>query len=159
MKYNYADVKEDTGFDLIPVGEYKAEVSKCVLSYTAQTGNEMWRPQLKIIENKEYDGRLVFDNWVFSDNPKAQARMKMIFKALGYDVTKPFEAEPEDQIGKKVMIQVKQGFYMKNGEKIDKNEIPFDGYSALTGASPAAPTINKVEEPNVEEIDIEEVPF
>lgn len=66
LVFNLDDVKEDTGFELIPKGDYPAIVDELELTESA-AGNPMFSVKFKIVEG-EFEGRVVFDYWVLGGN-------------------------------------------------------------------------------------------
>jgi hypothetical protein len=62
LVFNLDDVKEDSGFELLPKGEYPAIVDELELTESA-AGNAMFAAKFKITEG-EFEGRVVFDYWV-----------------------------------------------------------------------------------------------
>lgn len=62
LVFNLDDVKEDSGFELLPKGNYPAIVDE--LEFTeSSTGNPMFAAKFKITEG-EFEGRVLFDYWV-----------------------------------------------------------------------------------------------
>lgn len=66
LVFNLDDVKEDTGFELIPKGEYPVIVDELELTESG-AGNPMFAAKFKITEG-EFEGRVVFDYWVLAGN-------------------------------------------------------------------------------------------
>lgn len=62
LVFNLDDVKEDSGFEIIPKGDYSAIVDELELTESA-AGNAMFAAKFKITEG-EFEGRVVFDYWV-----------------------------------------------------------------------------------------------
>lgn len=62
LVFDLTDVKEETGFELIPKGNYPAVVDE--LEFTeSSSGNPMFAAKFKITEG-EFEGRVLFDYWV-----------------------------------------------------------------------------------------------
>ncbi|MFA5349117.1 MAG: DUF669 domain-containing protein [Candidatus Paceibacterota bacterium] len=156
-------------FELIPSGEYLSEILEVKMMYTKDKGLPMWNLKCRIADG-DYEGRYFWDMWVFANDPKdtsqdlMRVRTKLNFKALGYDMSKPQDIEPDDLVGKKAMVTLKQSSYKKDGEKIEKNQVAFDGWKRLEGDVAVTATAekgktNSSSEPEVEDINPEDVPF
>ena len=62
LVFNLEDVKEESGFELLPKGNYPAIVDE--LEFTeSSTGNPMFAAKFKVTEG-EFEGRVLFDYWV-----------------------------------------------------------------------------------------------
>jgi hypothetical protein len=62
LVFNLEEVKEDSGFELLPKGNYAAIVDE--LEFTeSSTGNPMFAAKFKVTEG-EFEGRVLFDYWV-----------------------------------------------------------------------------------------------
>lgn len=62
LVFNLDEVKEDSGFELLPKGNYPAVVDE--LEFTeSSTGNPMFAAKFKVTEG-EFEGRVLFDYWV-----------------------------------------------------------------------------------------------
>lgn len=62
LVFNLDDVKEDSGFELLPKGNYPAIVDE--LEFTeSSSGNPMFAAKFKVTEG-EFEGRVLFDYWV-----------------------------------------------------------------------------------------------
>ena len=77
-KINLADVK---GLEPIPAGWYDCEIVHSVEG-VSQAGNEKIELRWKVIQG-QYEGRLVFDNLVFTES--SLWRVKQALIALGFD--------------------------------------------------------------------------
>lgn len=62
LVFNLTDVKEDSGFEVMPKGDYPAIVDSLEFG-DSSTGNAMITVKFKITEG-EFEGRVVFDYWV-----------------------------------------------------------------------------------------------
>ena len=166
MKMDYGHIDDSVKtFELIPAGEYKAEIIGVDEKYTKSSGLPLWNIKAKIIEG-DYEDRLFWDMWTFgpdmkdSSQDKLRIRTKLNFKALGYDMSKPVDIDAEDIIGKKALVTLKQSSYKKDGEVIPKNQVPFDGWKRLEGAEDiVSKKVGVKAEPDVEDISMEDVPF
>lgn len=65
LVFNLDDVKEDSGFEIIPKGDYPAIVDELELTESASSGSPMFAVKFKITEG-EFEGRVVFDYWVLA---------------------------------------------------------------------------------------------
>jgi hypothetical protein len=63
LVFDLADVKEDSGFEIIPKGNYQAIVDELELTESSTSGAPMFAAKFKITEG-EFEGRVVFDYWV-----------------------------------------------------------------------------------------------
>lgn len=63
LVFDLTDVKEDSGFEIIPKGTYSAIVDEMDFGEST-SGNPMMTTKFKIVEG-EYEGRVVWDYWVF----------------------------------------------------------------------------------------------
>lgn len=62
LVFNLNDVQEDSGFELLPKGNYNCIVDS--LEFTeSSSGNPMIAAQFKVVDG-EYEGRVLFDYWV-----------------------------------------------------------------------------------------------
>lgn len=62
LVFDLTDVKEDSGFEVIPKGTYPAVVDELEFG-DSKKGNPMMTAKFKITEG-EFEGRVVFDYWV-----------------------------------------------------------------------------------------------
>lgn len=117
-----AEETSSTKFSLIPTANYLAELIDITERKTAK-GDDMWSLKFEILDGGQ-EGRYVFDNMVFSSNPKAKSRIKLITKRLGVPEDFVGELTKDMLLRRQVCIDVDTKEY--EGEK--KNFIPFAGY-------------------------------
>ncbi|HOX27261.1 MAG TPA: DUF669 domain-containing protein [Candidatus Krumholzibacteria bacterium] len=130
-RIDFSNVDGIASFAPVPDGEYTCKISD-IETDTTRAGDEMWRLRLAI-EGGEHDGRLLFDNLVFS--PKAMPRVKLLCESLGLDVTGVVSLEPAALLGRTARVTVYIEEYVdEHGTAKARNRIPFDGYHAV-GAS------------------------
>lgn len=125
--YNWDEVPETnkSGFELMEDGEYLAQVVEVDSSRKTRGGDEMWRLKFRIVDEGEYFGRLVWDNWVFSTG--GLKRIKYIRKNIGLNVTGIVSPTVDEILGKVMLVSIISEEY--NGKT--QNKIPFDGYLVM----------------------------
>ena len=97
----------------------------------------MWKLRLQV-EGGEHDGRLIFDNLVFS--AKAMSRVKLICASFGLDVSGAVDLDPSMLLEKRAMVSTYQEEYEDDrGQAKVTNRIPYDGYSVVPGESAGTP--------------------
>lgn len=96
------DLSDVKGLDPIPAGKYVATITEAKTA-VSKAGNEMIQMRWHI-EEGEYEGRIVFDNMVFSSN--AMWRVKQTLIGLGFPKDYTGNVEPDDLIGLSANIVV-----------------------------------------------------
>ena len=97
----------------------------------------MWKLRWQV-EGGEHDGRLLFDNLIFS--PKAMSRCKLICSSCGLDVSGVVDLDPPMLLDKRALISTYQEEYEDDkGQSKVQNRIPFDGYGCVPGESETTP--------------------
>lgn len=122
---DFPNVKDSAEFEPLPEGEYACEFFKIEKARTSK-GDEMWKMQLRVI-NGPHEGRIIFDNLVFSE--KSKNRAKLIAKRSGCDVEKAGSFEPENLLGKTIYVTT----FIETYEGKDRSKVPFDGYREMGG--------------------------
>jgi hypothetical protein len=92
--------------------------------------------RLQVAEG-EFTGRLAaWDNLVFS--ARGLNRVKLILKALGLPADGKIDLKPEDLADRRVFAEIRPAeYHSPEGIMTRRNEIPYDGYRAVSG-SPGA---------------------
>lgn len=134
LKFNAANVAPQTAFDVLPAGDYIAQITESSIKPTkANTGmalNMTWT-----VLDGQYHGRKIFDRInIQNQNPEAekigQSQLSSICHAVGV-----LNLQDSNQLhGRPAKLKVK---IRKDDQWGDSNEVK--GYSAVSGASaPAA---------------------
>lgn len=135
-KVDFSTVSEIADFSPIPDGEYLSRLTDIETDLT-RAGDEMWKFRLQV-EGGEYDGRLLFDNLVFS--PKAMSRVKLVCQCCGLDVSGELDLQPPLLLDKRFMVTTYQEEYEDDkGQTKVQNRIPFDGYCVVPGDAESTP--------------------
>jgi hypothetical protein len=119
-KINLADVK---GLDPIPNGWYDAEVVHAEEG-TSQAGNEKIDLRWKVLAG-EFEGRLIFDNLVFTESTLWRVKQTLI--ALGFDADFKGSVDGEELLGRhaEILVSTQVGSVdEESGEKYpDRNRV------------------------------------
>ena len=136
-KVDFTNVGEVADFAPIPDGEYLVRIVDIETDAT-KAGDEMWKLRL-MVDGGEHDGRLLFDNLVFS--AKAMSRVKLICASFGLDVSGALDLDPPMLLEKRALVTTYQEEYNddKTGQAKVANRIPFDGYGCGPGESSDTP--------------------
>ena len=135
-KVDFKNVSEIADFAPIPDGEYLCRLADIETDRT-RSGDEMWKLRWQV-EGGEHDGRLLFDNMVFS--AKAMSRVKLICSSCGLDVSGEIDLDPPMLLDKRALISTYQEEYEDDkGQSKVQNRIPFDGYGCVPGESDNTP--------------------
>ena len=124
VKLNWDTIPDNDTREPLPQGTYLVTLTGINEKSTSH-GDPMWNLDFTVNEPKEYVGRHVFDNLVFSE--AAYKRVKLVCGRLGLPVKGEIELTPEMLRGRQVILDIIIGEY--EGKK--RNEVPFDGYIAL----------------------------
>jgi hypothetical protein len=91
---DYRGQEEDAGFQPIPKGTYNVEIDEAEYKVSASSGNPMWSWRLKVVDEGDFAGRILFYHVVFTE--KMAGRNVKLFNRLGrHDLNEnPFD--PED---------------------------------------------------------------
>ncbi|MCP4662410.1 MAG: DUF669 domain-containing protein [bacterium] len=136
MRIDFTQVNDVDEFSPIPDGEHVVHVSDIETDVT-RGGDEMWKLRLQV-EGGEFDGRLLFDNMVFSQ--KAMSRVKLICASFGLDVSGTIDLDPSMLLEKRALVTTYQEEYEDDrGQRKVTNRIPFDGYSPVLGENDNTP--------------------
>ncbi len=90
-RIDFSQVDDIQDFSPLPAGKYLCRLVG-VEEASTQHGDEMWKLRFEVLKGP-YAGRLIFDNFVFSD--AALKRAKLIWSRLGLDVSKELDLTPE----------------------------------------------------------------
>lgn len=135
-RVDFSTVSEIASFSPIPDGEYLCRLTDIETDLT-RAGDEMWKMRLQV-EGGEYDGRLLFDNLVFS--AKAMSRVKLVCQCCEIDVSGELDLQPPLLLEKRFMVTTFQEEYEDDkGQTKIQNRIPFDGYGIVPGDSESTP--------------------
>ena len=99
-RVDFTDVGDVADFAPVPDGEYLVRVTDIETDLT-KSGDEMWKLRL-CIDGGEHDGRLLFDNMVFSS--KAMSRVKLICSSFGLDVSGVVDLDPPMLLDKRALV-------------------------------------------------------
>ncbi|MCP4573815.1 MAG: DUF669 domain-containing protein [bacterium] len=135
-RINFDQVNDVDEYSPIPDGEHVVRVVD-IESDTTRAGDEMWKLRLQV-DGGEHDGRLIFDNLVFST--KAMSRVKLICSSFGLDVSGAVDLDPTMLLEKRALVTTYQEEYEDDrGQAKVANRIPFDGYDRVPGESSNTP--------------------
>lgn len=115
--------------DVIPAGTYRCKLSdvrdkdRDGNKLKAKSGHEMFNLRLTVTDG-EYEGAIIYDRIVFGG--KGQNRVKILLKALGFDIDKPMDVTTDTLQDASIKADIIIGSY----EGKEKNEVKFDGYHA-----------------------------
>lgn len=129
-RVDFTNINDINDFSPIPDGEYLARVVD-VETDSTRSGDEMWKLRLQV-EGGEHDGRLLFDNMIFS--PKAMPRVKLMCASFGLDVSGVLDLDPTMVLQKQALVTVYQESYEDDrGQAKVTNRVAYDGYAAVPG--------------------------
>ncbi len=124
-KIDFSKVPDIEDFSPIPPGSYRCEIAQ-VEESTTQFGDEMWRLRL-VVQGKEYAGRCIFDNLVFSE--AAMSRVKLFCSRLGLDVSGEIGLKPAMIEGRTCVVSVEiEEYEDREGKTKKRNVVPYAGY-------------------------------
>jgi hypothetical protein len=133
VELDFESKDEIADFTSVPAGTYVCQVAE-VRPGTTRAGDERWALRLVVTEG-EYTGRsAAWDGLVFSS--RGRARVRRVLAALGLPTRGKITIEPSDLEGRRALVEVRSSEYTHpSGDVIRRNEVPYDGYRALTGGS------------------------
>ena len=124
-KIDFPNISDIADFSPVPEDQYLCCLIDLETDLT-KSGDEMWKLRWKI-EGGEHDGRLLFDNMVFT--PKAISRVKFICICCGLDVSEEMDLDPSMLLDRRALVEAYQEEYEDDkGQKKVRNCIPYDGY-------------------------------
>jgi hypothetical protein len=130
INFDFDSVPDMDDFSTLPEGDYSCELES-VEEKNTRAGDEMWSLKFRVL-NEEYENRIIFDNMVFSDNEKAQQRVKLICSRLGLNTKGRTTLSPDMIEGKQCIISVIETEYIDAAEKTKRrNEVEFSGYKTI----------------------------
>lgn len=131
LVFDLSDVKEDTGFELLPKGNYPAVVDELEFG-DSSSGNPMISVKYKVTEG-EFEGRVLFDYWVLRGNGAdfGLAKLKKFLTRVmpQVDATQfnpAVFAESGDAIGQELTVVVKIQTQKKGEYKGEKRNTVSD---------------------------------
>jgi len=149
----------EEAMEKIPEGLYKVMVDACKQNYgKKEPHNEFYSLSLKVMEG-EYRDKTINDSLFFTE--KALPRVKSALSAMGIDVTKKLNLEPEMLVGCTCQVDVKHRTYKDNsGKEQTAANVSYDGYRPWN--PPAGVIPPKTDEPEImdfSEESMEDAPF
>ncbi len=158
MEIDFDSSDRTSDYVTIPAGSYLCRVAEVRKGQT-RVGDERWSMRLVVAEGEHVGKQAAWDSLVFSQRGRARART--VFAALGMPTKGRVQVEPEDLEGKLCCVQVRPAEYVApSGETIRRNEVPYDGYSAVAETSPQEPSPpQKRRAPRTTEVSTDEIPF
>lgn len=112
---DYPNIAENS-YPPLPDGEYMVKLESLDEITTKDKGDEMWRLKWKVV-GSNYDGRVLWDNLVFSET--GFWRVKMLSSRIGLDTSKKSDLTPDMILGKLVNVDICEDEYKgKKGNKI-----------------------------------------
>lgn len=134
MEIDFDGGSHSSDFVCVPEGTYKCFVDEVRIGCT-RAGDERWSLRLRVADGPHAGKQAAWDSLVFTARGKARARM--LFKAVGLPHTGKVHVEPGDLEGRTVMATVRTVTYSYStpggGAEVTRNEVPYDGYSAVPG--------------------------
>jgi len=125
MNLDFTDV-QDSGFKVLPKGEYMATVKKVELKDNKAKDGKFLNFQYEItgvIDTEEgtdvdVSGATVFD--IASLKPAALWKLKSVLKAFGYDVSGSIDVDPEELVGIDCVVKLEVEQYQGNDKNVVK---------------------------------------
>lgn len=113
---DYANTKEDAGFEPLPRGIYDVEFSQVDFAMSKSANNPMWAIRLKVIGETELAGRIIFTQIVFSE--KMAGRNKKMFNRLGLTAlaNAPFNPKSEAVMAELLAIECRVKIDIEKGK-------------------------------------------
>jgi hypothetical protein len=133
-------------FVTVPPGHYLCRIAE-VRTGTTRSGDERWSLRLVVAEGQHVGKQAAWDSLVFSTRGRARARTVLF--ALGLPTQGKVQIEPADLEGRTALVEVRPAEYESpSGELVRRNEVPYDGYRAVTTGddAPATPAKRKKRE-------------
>ena len=135
-KVDFSTVSDIADFAPIPDGQYLCRLVDVEPDLT-RSGDEMWKLRWQV-EGGEHDGRLLFDNLVFT--PKAMSRVKLICACCALDVSGQMDLDPAMLLDKRALVDTYQDDYEDDkGQMKVRNSIPYGGYDKVPCAEDDTP--------------------
>lgn len=135
-RVDFNNVSDIADFSPVPDGEYLCRLTDIEIDRT-QAGDEMWKLRWQV-DGGEHDGRLLFDNLVFS--AKAMPRVKLICASCGLGVSGMVDLDPPMLLDRRAMVVTFQQEYQDDkGQAKVSNKIPYDGYAPVPGEAVNTP--------------------
>ena len=130
MELDFDNSEQTADFVSIPAGTYLCRIVD-VRERLTRNDDALWAISLVVAEG-EFTGRdAAWDNLVFSS--RGLNRVKTVFGALGLPSDGKIQIDPPDLVGKEVFVTVRPAEYLSpEGSMIRRNEVPYDGYQAVT---------------------------
>ena len=130
MDLDFDDREKVTDYISVPAGTYLCRVTD-VRERLTRNDDSLWALRLVVAEG-EFTGRdAAWDNLVFSS--RGLNRVKLVFAALGVPSDGRIQVDPADLTDKQAFVTVRPAEYLSaEGSMIRRNEVPYDGYQAMT---------------------------
>lgn len=125
-RVKWSDVKDPAP---IKPGWYTVVVQKAQ-DTTTQKGDEMTKLTYEIIDEGDFKGEKIFDNFVYTEG--ALPAVKVGLEALGMALTDDMDFEAQDLVGRTMMVNVKMGEYQGQA----RPEVIFRGYKSTDTEAP-----------------------
>ena len=133
---DFSNISDIADFSPVPEGQYLCRLVDLETDLT-RSGDEMWKLRWQV-EGGEHDGRLLFDNLVFT--LRAMSRVKLICASVGLDVSGQLDLDPAMLLDKRALVETYQEEYEDDkGQSKVRNCIPFDGYDKVPGDEETTP--------------------
>ena len=135
-RVDFNNVSDIADFSPLPDGQYLCKLVDIETDLT-KSGDELWKLRW-CVDGGEHDGRLLFDNLVFST--KAMSRVKLICTSCGLDVTGTVDLDLPMLLDRRAMVTTYQEEYEDDrGQTKVTNRVPFDGYQPVPGEAASTP--------------------
>lgn len=137
MELDFTDTDELRDFVTVPEGTYLCRVA-LVQPGTTRNGDTRWGLRLVVAEGDFVGRQAAWDGLVFSD--RGMPRARQLLSALGIPCNGRVEIEPADLVGRTVLVAVRaqESEDPVSGQRVRRNEVPYDGYRPATDVAPSA---------------------
>jgi hypothetical protein len=135
VELDFTETDELRDFVTVPEGTYLCRV-EMVQPGTTRNGHPRWGLRLVVAEGDFVGRQAAWDGLVFTDRGLPRARQ--VLSALGIPCTGRVEIEPSDLVGRTALVSVRpqETEDPMSGQRVRRNEVPYDGYRAASGPAP-----------------------
>ncbi|MEZ6014769.1 MAG: hypothetical protein R3F49_06635 [Planctomycetota bacterium] len=130
MRQDFSSVPEmETDLVTVPPGEYLCRVRDVRERHTKDGVNVQWGLCLEVAEGEHAGHLAAWDNLTFSE--RGLSRVKLVLRALGFDVSGVVELDAGELIGTEAVCQLNEEVYTdpNTGASTRRLSVPYAGYS------------------------------
>jgi len=130
MELDFESSDPISDFTTVPAGRYLCKVAE-VRDRQSRAGDTMWSLRLVVTEG-EFIGRMAaWDNLVFST--RGLQRVQAVLTAFGLAAGGKVDIRHEDLLDQEAFVEIRPAeYHAPDGAMTRRNEVPYDGYRALT---------------------------